>query len=172
MYKVAISVIGMDEEEMLKRITGLLEQGCTMLATHHSCGAPLFRCRGQVVCPVCSFGEECAAEDRALEMKEGSSGSDQNKSAQEEEMPLVEAPMDKARSDIARSEIDNTLAHEGLRKGLREGLSIEEADLRSAILRKLKELTAGIEQEQDLDKLRKQFDCIEAALKALRSMER
>jgi len=158
MYEATILVIGMDEEEMLKRITSLLEQGCTMLATHHSCGAPLFRCRGQVVCPVCSFGEGGAAEGRALELKEGPSGFDQGKAAQEEKMPLEEASMDKAESDT------DMLA--------KEGLSIEEADLRKTILRKLKELTSGIEREQDLDKLRKQFDCIEAALKALRSMER
>ena len=148
----------MDEEEMLKRITRFLEQGCTMLATHHSCGAPLFRCRGQVVCPVCSFGEGGSAEDRALEMKEEPSGFNQGKVAQEEKMPLEEPSIDKARSDIDTS--------------AQEGLSIEEADLRKAILHKLRELTSGIEREQDLDKLKKQFDCIEAALKALRSMER
>ncbi len=155
---MAISVIGMDEEEMLKRITRLLEQGGTMLATHHSCGAPLFRYRGQVVCPVCSFGEGGAAEDTAKGMKDESSGSDQGKVAQEEKMPTEESSIDKARSDIDTS--------------AQEGLSVEEAALRKAILRKLKELASGIDREQDLDKLRKQFDCIEAALKALRSMER
>ena len=64
---MAISVIGMDEEEMLKRITRLLEQGGTMLATHHSCGAPLFRYKGQVVCPVCSFGEEARPKTQQKE---------------------------------------------------------------------------------------------------------
>ncbi len=99
-----------------------------------------------------------SAEDRALEMKEEPSGFDQGKVAQEEKMPLEEPSIDKARSDIDTS--------------AQEGLSIEEADLRKAILHKLRELTSGIEREQDLDKLKKQFDCIEAALKVLRSMER
>ena len=99
-----------------------------------------------------------AAEDTAKGMKDESSGSDQGKVAQEEKMPTEESSIDKARSDI------DTLAQ--------EGLSVEEAALRKAILRKLKELASGIDREQDLDKLRKQFDCIEAALKALRSMER
>lgn len=45
----------MEDEEIISRTTKLLEQGCTMLATHHDCGAPLFRCKGEVVCPVCSF---------------------------------------------------------------------------------------------------------------------
>ncbi len=148
----------MDEEEMLKRITKLLEQGCTMLATHHSCGAPLFRCRGQVVCPVCSFGDESAAEGRALETKDMPSGFDQGKVAQEEKMPVEESSIDNARSEIDAS--------------AKEEFSTEEADLRKAILRKLKELASGIEREQDLDKLRKQFDCIDAALRALRSLEK
>jgi len=47
----------MDEDEVLEKITRLLERGCTMLATHHDCGAPLFRCQGEVVCPVCSFAD-------------------------------------------------------------------------------------------------------------------
>lgn len=149
---------------MLKKITRLLEQGGTMLASHHSCGAPLFRCKGQVVCPVCSFGEEGAAEGGASVQKEASaqkvdaSGYDQGNIAQEEKTPIEEASINKSRFDIGTSP--------------QEGLSTEEMDLRKAILRKLKELASGIEREQDLDKLRKQFDCIDAALKVLRSIER
>jgi uncharacterized Zn finger protein (UPF0148 family) len=41
------------EEEKVKKITAMLEQGGTMLARHHECGAPLFKYRGRVVCPVC-----------------------------------------------------------------------------------------------------------------------
>ena len=48
----------MNEDEVLAKITRLLEKGCTMLASHHDCGAPLFRCQGDIVCPVCSFQEE------------------------------------------------------------------------------------------------------------------
>ena len=48
----------MDEEEKVKRITSFLEKGCTMLANHHDCGAPLFRCKGKILCPICSFSTE------------------------------------------------------------------------------------------------------------------
>lgn len=160
---MAISVIGMDEEEMLKRITRLLEQGGTMLATHHTCGAPEFRYRGQVVCPVCSFREEGAPEDKESEKKERPSEPVQSKAAKEEKTPVegisIESPsLDKAVSYAG------TTAH--------EGLSTEEADLRRVVLSKIKELASGIEREQDLDKMRKQFDCAEAALRALRLMQR
>ena len=52
----------MEEEEAIKRITRLLEMGGTMLASHHDCGAPLFRYKGEVVCPVCSFEEVSASQ--------------------------------------------------------------------------------------------------------------
>lgn len=48
----------MPEEEKIQRITALLEKGGTMLASHHECGAPMFRYQGKIVCPVCDFQEE------------------------------------------------------------------------------------------------------------------
>jgi UPF0148 protein len=59
----------MEEEEAIKRITRLLEMGGTMLANHHDCGAPLFRYKGEVVCPVCSFEEVGAAQVLPQEKK-------------------------------------------------------------------------------------------------------
>ncbi|VVB93517.1 Sjogren's syndrome/scleroderma autoantigen 1 (Autoantigen p27) [uncultured archaeon] len=47
----------MDENTKIQRITHLLERGGTMLATHHDCGAPLFRYQGKVLCPVCEYGD-------------------------------------------------------------------------------------------------------------------
>lgn len=48
----------MPENGKIRKITILLEKGGTMLASHHECGAPLFRYQGKVVCPVCDFPEE------------------------------------------------------------------------------------------------------------------
>lgn len=143
----------MNEEEMLQRITRLLEQGCTMLATHHDCGAPLFRCRGEVVCPVCSFGEAepagTAKDKPAGRVKvEGEDGTKHPSEAS--------ASMKKAGLEAVQALQDEP----------------EIADLRRSVLAKLKGLAEGMEREQDLDRLRKQLDCIEGALKVLRSMER
>lgn len=63
-------MMGMDEEEAIGRITKLLERGCTMLAAHHDCGAPLFRCKGEVVCPVCSF-EKAEASSSSTTTRSG-----------------------------------------------------------------------------------------------------
>jgi len=45
------------------------------------------------------------------------------------------------------------------------------ANLRATLLRRLAELTACLEVEQDLDRLKKQLDCIEGLLRAFRSMQ-
>ena len=124
----------MEEDEVLARITRLLEQGCTMLATHHDCGAPLFRCQGEVVCPACSFG-----------MEEAPAGAEAQPSARAtpQEEPAAE-------ESIARAK----------------------AHLRGSLQRKLLVLAAGLEEEQDLDKLKKQLDCIEGLLNVYRSLQR
>ncbi len=148
---------------MLQSITRLLEQGCTMLATHHSCGAPLFRCKGQIVCPVCSFGEEGAVEakEAVKEVPSRASGLGQVGEAHEGAKPSEEAEalVDKAKAGPVS----------GLAAQKEPGI---EEDLRGSVLRKLKNLAEGMEREQDLDKLRKQLDCIEGALRVLRSLER
>ena len=41
------------DDDKVRKITAMLEQGGTMLAKHHECGSPLFKYRGKVVCPVC-----------------------------------------------------------------------------------------------------------------------
>lgn len=51
------------EEDKIQKITKLLEKGGTMLASHHECGAPMFRYQGKTACPVCDFQEK-------LELKE------------------------------------------------------------------------------------------------------
>lgn len=143
----------MNEEEKLQKITRLLEQGCTMLATHHGCGAPLFRCRGEVVCPVCSFGEAesaGAAKDRPLEPGKVE-GEEKAKHPSEASVFMKKAGPEAVQAVQDEPEI---------------------ADLRRSVLAKLKGLAEGMEREQDLDRLRKQLDCIEGALKVLRSMER
>lgn len=45
----------MNQDEDVKKIARFLENGGTMLADHcDNCGAPLFRFKGEIVCPLCS----------------------------------------------------------------------------------------------------------------------
>lgn len=136
----------MDEDEVLSKITKLLEQGCTMLATHHDCGAPLFRCQGEVVCPVCSFADE--PNSPAKVQPSGLSGE-----------KLEE------KSNLGRA----LLQENG--KNSDEELSAAIGNLRAALLAKLRELTAAVQDEHDLHMLKRQLDCLEGLLRALRSLQ-
>ncbi|MCD4806622.1 MAG: hypothetical protein K8R13_03475 [Methanococcoides sp.] len=43
-----------DSDDKIKQISRLLEMGGTMLAQHcTTCGAPMFRYQGEVLCPIC-----------------------------------------------------------------------------------------------------------------------
>jgi UPF0148 protein len=148
----------MDEEEMLKRMTKLLEQGCTMLANHHSCGAPLFRCKGEIICPACSLGEgnvQAAAE-----------GAISNVPLVQEEKAarVVQAEREEPAPPISQKGEAEVSDRDELGRAL--GL------LRRVLLQRLKDLTEGAESEGDLDKLRRQLGCIERIVNILEALER
>lgn len=51
------------EDQELDKISRMLERGATMLSQHcQTCGSPLFRYQGEVICPVCQDREESMAE--------------------------------------------------------------------------------------------------------------
>ncbi len=150
----------MDEEEMLKRMTKLLEQGCTMLANHHSCGAPLFRCKGEIICPACSLGES-----NVLAASVGPTP----------EVPLVQE--EKAERTAQAVGVGEELAPSVLQKGEAEVSGRDELGqakdfLRRVLLHRLKDLTEGVEGEGDLAKLRRQLGCIEGIVNILEALER
>ncbi len=139
----------MEEDEVLERITKLLEKGCTMLATHHECGAPLFRCQGEVVCPVCSFGRDRA---EPTGVSSHSTNSVDNKP----------------------SGLQSSAAEDGVFQDLAAKSDLEPkiANLRGPILRKARAIAEAMEVEQDLEKVKRQIDCIEALLRILASLPR
>lgn len=205
----------MDEDEVLGKITRLLEQGCTMLATHHDCGAPLFRCRGEIVCPVCSF--QGASEKGTIAQQApsfgaaGASGPDINRARPDERDEVDKRDEDhkdhddyddnkdhesrESHEDHGRHEDDEDEdqdrreshedeGHERRAspalpepKGRHRDRSDDEPDLkaflkalRSSIIIRLREVSREIEREEDLDKLRRQLDCLEALLRVLRAL--
>lgn len=153
----------MDEDEVLSKITRLLEKGCTMLATHHDCGAPLFRCQGEVVCPVCSFADKPNLPARAP--PSGLSGAELDKKSNLDRAHLQE-----------RGEINDMPAVKGAITALKGEQDDEEfmaaiGNLRASLLHRLRELTAALEDEHDLDKLKRQLDCLEGLLRVFRSLQ-
>jgi UPF0148 protein len=152
----------MDEDEVLNKITRLLEQGCTMLATHHECGAPLFRRRGEVVCPVCSFAAGPDSSTRA--QTSGLSGAEQDEKSNFDRAHLQERggiddlPVVDAAKPDPRSEQDD------------EELMAAMGNLRASLLHRMRDLTIVLKDEHDLDKLKKQLDCLEGLLSLFRSL--
>ena len=70
-------------EDNVKKIARFLENGGTMLATHcDACGAPLFRFKGEIICPLCSEIEaekgNALAPEKALAVSAGVPAKKQN----------------------------------------------------------------------------------------------
>ena len=184
----------MQEDEVLAKITKLLERGCTMLASHHDCGAPLFRCQGDIVCPVCSFEDQSGSAKRgpvseAVPSREKRRPDPSRAQLQQmHEMPLrrgikkdgSDRSEERAQPDGSEKRAQLDRSEEGGQPDRsREGYpSIQDDvqfdsvknDLRSALLLRLHELTASIRAEQDLDKLKRLLDCLEALLRVLKSL--
>lgn len=160
----------MDEDEVLEKITRLLEQGCTMLASHHDCGAPLFRCHGEVVCPVCSF-EVGQSYSQARQPAAPSEQSELGENAPGEEPSRIQSAADIERpAPLSAQAAAGGAPQSGPQTEPRLDLGRAEENLRAALLGKLAALTRGLEEEQDLDKLKKQLDCVEGLLKVFRSL--
>jgi UPF0148 protein len=172
----------LDEDATLRRATKLLEQGCTMLAAHHTCGAPLFRCKGEIVCPVCSFeGETEASEPTASPAPQER---EERGPAYPSSVPSVPVhspsiPSSSSQSlpspvspQVARSSQLPQMPYASVASVADEDVKAAEDVLKRSIARKLRELAEGIGDERDLGRLKGQFDCIEAAVKVLRSIER
>lgn len=135
---------GMDEEEMIRRITRMMEIGGTMLAEHHDCGAPLFRYKGEIVCPVCSVAGE-AEHAAAVKPPE-----------EKEDLRVSERRISESTSRIESASPDtgdSTLAA-----------------VRDSLHAKLRELCEGMAGEQDLSRLKSKLECIEIAIRVLRQL--
>jgi UPF0148 protein len=178
----------MNEEEKLKKITRLLEKGCTMLADHHDCGVPLFRCKGKIVCPVCSFS---------------SAKSDDKSIGKTDAIVFLDADEAKASGRMLRSgdkgaSSSNLDPQQALDQEDREGdqrgpshLNLEserhvqnssessrdsefeqtKLSMKMAVLSRLKDLALDIRQEKDLCRLRSQLDCVDAALRVISALK-
>lgn len=177
----------MADDEAIRRITKLLEQGCTMLAVHHDCGAPLFRCKGEVICPVCSFEEaetsssalaaySDQAEPQGVDSEARSEGTIRGKGSMQGEGEEAKPARRAARGDLADDfeepeapapRVITEMPKESLPRG---DLRSAEAYLRDSLLRRLGSLMQEMEKEQDLDRLRKQLECIEGLVRVLKAL--
>ena len=170
----------MNEDEVLAKITRLLEKGCTMLASHHDCGAPLFRCQGDIVCPVCSFQEEPLSTMRVPATEAGWGKDERTPDPCREQPPQMQkkSPGSAMKEDhpghpVAEDQSDRSMGRDQSDHSIQDDVLLGSVkdNLRSVLLLRLRELTDSLRAEQDLDKLERLLDCLEALLRVLRSLQ-
>jgi UPF0148 protein len=177
----------MNEEEKLKRITELLEKGCTMLASHHDCGAPLFRCKGEIVCPVCSsgsgeFSDTPIRETDAVESLDNDEAIAPGgiKAENEGALPLSSEPpqvldQEHRKGDQLRPGQTNLksgrLAQNLVESSRDSEFEIIKQSVRRAILLRLKNIALDIKSERDPCRLRAQLECVDAALRVINALK-
>jgi len=118
-------MVGKDSDDNIQKITKLLEKGGTMLATHHECGAPMFRYQGKIICPVCDSQEK----KQIVELQE---------------TRITET--EKQQTDRIK----------------------QDEKINYIIINKVRELTASLENEAEIARIKDKMECIEQGLKILK----
>ena len=149
----------MDSDDNVKKITRFLENGGTMLANHcEQCGAPLFRFKGEIICPLCSNVDaenKQKAQGKAVEETRSVQPKTQNSTQKE----------NKQRKTVAGTSIENMTDL----TARSTSCSGAEEELRELILLKL---TAVAEEMQDETDSRRVFESLEIIEKGLDLIER
>ena len=129
-----------DSDDKIQKITKLLEKGGTMLATHHECGAPMFRYQGKIVCPVCDFQEK-------------------KQEQQQEEL-------DKRRKNIEGQQTgQQNMGSPGI-SGINSSQPV--LQISNIIANKIRNLTASLETETELGRIKDKMECIERGVRILK----
>jgi UPF0148 protein len=135
-------------------ITKLLEKGGTMLANHHDCGAPMFRYQGKVVCPVCDFQER-----------------KQEHQQQQQQEELEKRRKKDDEQQIAQGQQNNRSSGTS---GISGSSPQPVLQISNIIANKIRNLTASLETETELGRIKDKMECIERGvriLKLLREMD-
>ncbi len=149
-----------DENRKLQMITRLLEKGGTMLASHHECGAPLFRYQGKVLCPVCDFQEQKEMQ----EMKKPAIREPEEQKIRSEKEPK------NAEKNAGRT-IEKTIEREGIRREIipvMESQPAELAQVAALTQSKIYGIAESLENETDLQRIKEKLECIELGIKILK----
>jgi len=143
-----------ESDDKVKMITKLLEKGGTMLATHHDCGAPMFRYQGKVVCPVCDFQEKKI--ERQIEQQHQQSGQIEKQIRKAEKQQIGQNQQNMGSPGVSGSSSPPVL------------------QISNIIANKIRNLTASLETETELGRIKDKMECVERGvriLKLLREMD-
>jgi len=134
---------GKESDDKIQMITKLLEKGGTMLATHHDCGAPMFRYQGKVVCPVCDFQEKKYEQQQQPEEVD-------KRRKKTEEQQTGQGQLNRETSGNLGSSSQPVL------------------QISNIIANKIRNLTASLETETELGRIKDKMECIERGVRILK----
>jgi len=150
-------------DENVKKISRFLESGGTMLANHcDKCGAPLFRFKGEIICPLCSGTETDSvptpvSKDKMPVIRSSGVPAKKTDMPQKSEKNKTKTAPENSNEPKADYTIEAT------------AYSAEEEHLRKLILLKL---SAVAEEMQDETDPRRIFEILEIIEKGLDLIER
>ena len=120
-----------------------------MLATHHECGAPMFRYQGKIICPVCDSQEK----KQIVELQE--TGKTETETEKQQIDRIKQGQQKKnlaAQVQISPKSADVSQINE----------------INDIIISKVRELTASLENEAEIARIKDKMECIEQGLKILK----
>ena len=121
-----------------------------MLATHHDCGAPMFRYQGKVVCPVCDFLEKKQDQQHQLQQ-------------QSEELEKQRKKTDKQQIGQNQQNVGSS----GI-PSISGNSSQQVNQISNIIANKIQNLTASLETETELGRIKDKMECIERGVRILK----
>jgi len=163
----------MTSDENVKKIARFLENGGTMLASHcETCGAPLFRFKGEIICPICSGVETDKTPAPAPALKNVPASGSRNAAAAPAVSSSVasakksDAPQNagqKKKKEQEQAEI-NEIIERTVGRIERPVYSVDGERLRELILYKITEVAEEMQNETDPRHIYEKLELIEKGL--------
>ena len=150
-----------NEDQELDKISRMLERGATMLSQHcQTCGSPLFRYQGEIICPVCQDKEDSMAEYP------------QSKQYPETNSIQYQQQTSKAHKESEQifSEQENPETGKSMQTPVSAGSDIQLT--RDLVLKKVNSIAQMMQEENDTRRVFEYFDIIERGLEIVEKIDR
>ncbi|WP_406655652.1 Sjogren's syndrome/scleroderma autoantigen 1 family protein [Methanolobus sp. ZRKC2] len=165
------------DDDTIKKISRMLEIGGTMLAQHcGTCGAPMFRYHGNVICPVCDSVDDPRAR---LQQKQDSEPSSDTKiapiSPEISSLPVepVETKKQVVMEDTTKTDaLSQESRPESSKYSLVQSDSSSAVELESLLMEKMISLANSMRSEDDVRKISDYMDIMERILSIIEKMKK
>jgi UPF0148 protein len=170
-----IQLANNEEDIKLEKISKFLEQGGTMLAQHCECGAPLFRFKGEVICPICDSNSN-NDKKKQKEIKIPKDSAIEQSPSQISTPPVNEIPTTfpiNPPSGFSTNLPPSPNIQSNKSIGIpQDSMSPETSDfIKTTLTNKIVQLSLDLQRETDLSRIKQQIEAIESGTKALNNLK-